>query len=322
MPDFTDPELQVSNNHLDWTAFPPLGVTNTIPDTIPYSSTDQPESISSISSISSETNSQEHNAPPLPPPPPSKSCCTCIPDTLRIVQSLDDDEFRLKTLCFDEVLKLQKWIIFHCLQPLTCEPCSASSSAHTVVLVICERLTEMFTCLSRRLSHTQIDAKSVITITIPPSPPADEEEEQHPEAHAPNVLVSSSSSSPASLLDGTAPTPRLYDAESGQACTRVVCNAAMFSPEFREQYSAEEQYHMGRVLARLQMRNFGQLLVKMGDAARRQGEGRGRANGAARMGKIRAMEARMREASERMEGAFGRILERLVDRAANPGPAS
>ena len=240
-------------------------------------------------SICSGTQSYEYE----PSLSPSKQC-SCISDTLRIVQSLDDDEFRLRSLCFDEALKLQKWIIFHCLQPLTCQSCATSASAHTVVLIICERLTELFTCLSRRLANTHIDASSVITINIPPSPPTEPEDK---------------SSSP----NANHPTPRLYDAESGQACTRVVCNAAMFSPEFKEQYSDEEQYHMARVLAKLQVRNFSQLLSRMGNIA----EGN-----VARAGKIQAMKKRIQEASERMETAFDRILECLMDRATNPSPAA
>src|SRR5688572_16706609 len=51
---------------------------------------------------------------PLNQPSNDTAGCSCISDTLDVVQKLDDDYFQLRTLAFDHVLKLQKWLIFHC----------------------------------------------------------------------------------------------------------------------------------------------------------------------------------------------------------------
>jgi hypothetical protein len=208
---------------------------------------------------------------------------------------LDDDEFHLRTLSFDQVFKLQKYLIFHCLAPLDCKSCSDSPRTHTVVLIITGRVVEMFACLSRRLKNTQ--PKFIVD-----GPRADDLRE-----HSSSIGEARPSffrfKEPPNVPPGWGPT-NIFDGETGEPGVAVVCNPDMFSPDFREQYSTEEQFHMIKVLAKIQIRNLNQLLVRVGAMPQSQ-------RSQARMGKIEEQKKRLQEAAEIMEASFEAILKEI-----------
>ncbi|KAF7554616.1 hypothetical protein G7Z17_g2766 [Cylindrodendrum hubeiense] len=218
--------------------------------------------------------------------------CCCLVDTLDIVQKLDDDAFQLRTLAFDHVLKLQKWLIFHCCKPLDCDKCSTLLQTYTVILIICDRVAEMFKCLSRRIKQPS-----------PNSPEGDD----HGQIGTPDMTTPSSSATfqRSEPLSGDASSAQLFDSLSGDAGIRTPCNPEMFSPEFRAQYSYDEQLHMIRVLAKIQVRNFNQLLVRISETQQTQ-------QSQARFGKIMSLIRRLQDAGASMEESFKIMLQSLA----------
>ncbi|KAH7171255.1 hypothetical protein EDB81DRAFT_778063 [Dactylonectria macrodidyma] len=216
--------------------------------------------------------------------------CSCLEDTLDIVQKLDDDAFQLRTLAFDHVLKLQKWLIFHCCKPLDCNKCTNLLQTSTIILIICGRVANMFECLSRRIQQPHFSSAegdelgSIATadITMP-----------LPFAHLPRRKT---------ILDAS--NSELFDI-SGEAAIQTPCNPDMFSPEFRAQYSYDEQLHMIRVLAKIQVRNFNQLLVRISESQQTQ-------NSQARFGKIMSFIRRLQHAGASMDESFQVMLQSLV----------
>ena len=210
-----------------------------------------------------------------------------------IVQKLDDDEFHLRSLSVDQVLKLQKWIVFKCLAPLQCQQCGHDARTQSTILVICERMVEMFQCLSTRLTRLHqgfdlyvqrngIGAFEILQLPeslfdsgtpLDAPPPGD-----HDQAH-----------------DTTA---RLYDGVTGEAGVSIVCTIHLFSEDFRAQYSGDEQCRMIGVLLRMQIDNCARLLQRLGSLSASQ---------PARSGKIRAMERRLRD----LEKTAGESLEAI-----------
>ncbi|KAI9163872.1 hypothetical protein HJFPF1_05500 [Paramyrothecium foliicola] len=217
------------------------------------------------------------------------SQCSCIDDLLDIVQKLDDDEFNVRSLTFDQVLKLQKYLLFQCLQPMSCRNCSHIPRVHTLILVICDRVTWMFQCLSRRLSNIQ------------PAPIL---------AASSHEAQASAEGSPASFFSfKTMPTDssdwntsQIFDRDSGRPSIAVVCNAELFSDSFRDQYSAEEQFLMIQALARIQIRNFKQLLNRVHEMPQSQ-------RSQARLGRIQALNDRLAGSATVMEESFQSVIQ-------------
>jgi hypothetical protein len=230
--------------------------------------------------------SEDNSTPTIPETTP----CSCLEDMLEIVQKLDDDEFKLRTLGFDEVLKLQKFMIFHCCKPLDCANCMDLPSTSTVILIICERITEMFRCLSRRIKRQLPDGGELDA----PNNKSDE----------PGFLFHHPLSN-GQALDEASPI-RLFDGLSSEASIRVPCNPDMFSPEFKAQYSYEEQLHMIRVLAKIQVRNANQLLLRISEMHQSQ-------RSQARFGKILDLINRLQQAAESIDRTFQILLQNLVE---------
>jgi hypothetical protein len=212
---------------------------------------------------------------------------------LSIVQKLDDDEFHLRSLSVDQVLKLQKWMVFQCLAPLQCQRCGHDPRTQCTILVICERMVEMFQCLSTRLTRLQqgfdiyVQRNGIGAFEI---------------LQLPEFL--SDSSTP---LDAPPPgdhdqahdiTARLYDGVTGEAGVSVVCTIHLFSEDFRAQYSGDEQCRMIGVLLRMQIDNCARLLQRLGSLSASQ---------PARSGKIRAMERRLRDLEKTTEESLEAI---------------
>ncbi|CAG9939830.1 unnamed protein product [Clonostachys rosea f. rosea IK726] len=228
------------------------------------------------------------------PPPPPGSVCPCLNDLVGIVQKLDDDEYKLRTLAFDQVLKLQKFLLFHCLAPLDCKSCNSLAKAHTVVLIICERVTEMFLCLGRRVANTRPHLVEGDKLEANPCYPIDTVNGPAFFSFKKKMMVPDSPGNSSHTLEG----------DVGRDGVVVVCNPEMFSPDFREQYSTEEQFHMIRVLAKIQMKNFNQLLMRIGKMPQST-------RSEARMDKIHALTNRLEEATAVMEEGFDAIMESM-----------
>lgn len=225
------------------------------------------------------------DASPLPtfPLPQSNTnkpspACQCLNSLLRVVQQFDDDEFRLTSLPLDQVIQLEKWLTFQCYSPLDCPNCVDLSSVHSVVLILCDRLTELFECTYKRIER----AGNVISSHggglngLPPLPISDN-------------------------ADGEPTSGQLFCGTTKGAAILASCNPMMFSDEFRTQYSDEEQMHMIRVLIRLQIRNYRQLLVRVEQASHSQ-------NNHARQWKVKSMIERLTKTSADVEGGLQFIL--------------
>ncbi|EXA30036.1 hypothetical protein FOVG_18543 [Fusarium oxysporum f. sp. pisi HDV247] len=213
--------------------------------------------------------------------------CSCLEDMLEIVRKLDDDEFRLRTLTFDEVLKLQKWTIFHCCKPLDCLNCADLPAASSVILIICEKITEMFRCLSRRIKRQLADGEQLNDFS------SDE-----------TLPFHQLSSDIGVAYDDASPT-HLFDRFSGAPGISTPCNSDMFSPEFKGQYSCEEQLHMSRILAKIQVRNFNQFLLRISEMHESQ-------RNQARFGKIFDLVNRLQQAATSIDATFQRMLQNLM----------
>ncbi|KAH7322676.1 hypothetical protein B0I35DRAFT_476603 [Stachybotrys elegans] len=219
--------------------------------------------------------------------------CTCLPDILDVVQKLEDDEFRLRTLAFDHVLKLQKWLLFHCCKQLDCSKCSDKATAPAMILIICERISEMFRCLARRMP------------TLSPhgiQPPA---------ADARLLPPPQGSTSPLEEATGG----KLFDGGTAEDGSATPCSLDMFSPDFRAEYSFEEQLHMIHVLTKIQVRNFNQFLVRLGHTPQSQ-------RSRARQGKICFLIRQLQESASAIDASFCSMLQNHFENPDVPPPVT
>jgi hypothetical protein len=247
------------------------------------------------------------------------------------VQKLDDDYFRLSTLTFDQVLKVGKYLIFHCLKPMDCASCADESAAHTVILIICDRVAQMMACLAARLDriadlmsvclgttmergphhhtyhHGEQQSQGGVNSAASSHPRID----QYPElAFSPAQPPLATPPPPASLPACTGQTQNmntlvsLFDGATGNPGMSGDCNKEMFSPDFSAQYSNEELLHMIRELARLQTKNMDKLLVRVLDMPQAQ-------RSQARIGRIRVLRARIEAAAAKMDEGFDTLLRNL-----------
>lgn len=196
-----------------------------------------------------------------------ENACTCVQDCFDIIQKLDDDEFQLPSLAFDHVLKLQKYLIFQCCKLLDCPACVDNLGASTVTLVICERVANMFECLCKRIEPGGVAAATLLGL------------EKDPECC---VHATASKMNFTSILEGP-------------------CNPEMFSPEFRAEYSLEEQLHMIRALAKVQAKTFNQFLARLGQLKQSQ-------RSQARLARFRSLKERSEEAAVSIDEFFARML--------------
>jgi hypothetical protein len=201
------------------------------------------------------------------------------------VQQLDDDEFGITLLSLDQVLQLQKWILAQCCAPLECSSCALQSATHTVLLIICDRLAEMFECIHKRINKFNALAASDASV------------------------VSDRTSTPSSegrLSPGPAElSSHIFCGTSGVAAGSAACNPQMFSSDFGNLFSNEEQLHMIRVLLRLQARNFRSLLTRI------QGMRHNTSN-QARQTKIKTLIARLSRASSAIDVALQVALQSVA----------
>ncbi|KAI4860879.1 hypothetical protein F4820DRAFT_435454 [Hypoxylon rubiginosum] len=211
--------------------------------------------------------------------PPS---CSCINDAVRVIQQLDDDEFRITTLSLDQVLQLQKWIIAQCCKPIECPNCVCLPAVHSVLLIICDRLTEMFECIHKRIRRASTALSEQGSLQI--------------------AIASSQSDELGSVAEARA---QLFCNSTGRAAGSATCNLQLFSSELCAQYSDEEQVHMIRILLKLQIRNFRQLLSRVDNANQIAGS-------QARRSKVGAMVSRLGKANADIEDALQIIFQTIA----------
>ncbi|KAL1962643.1 hypothetical protein VTN77DRAFT_9357 [Rasamsonia byssochlamydoides] len=201
--------------------------------------------------------------------------CPCIHSTVRVVQQLDDDDFRITSLSLDQVVQLQKWIISQCCKPLDCPNCKFLPTVHTVLVIVCDRLSEMFECISKRIkkANERLSGQS----------------DQTSESTESTVSDYSTSSS------------------TGCAGSNANCNPGLFSSEFQNTYTDEEQVHMIRVLLKLQLRNFRALLVRLDSVIQIAGS-------EARRARIKSLMLRLGRAATEIDNALRVVLQFFVIR--------
>jgi hypothetical protein len=278
------------------------------------------EARSSTGSLTGESNhphqpnkSLQDSFPQAQPRPTpditAQESCSCLTDLVRVVQQLDDDEFHLTTMSLDQVLQLQKWLIFQCCKPLDCPSCLDLSATHTMRLIICDRLTEMFECIHLRVKRGgamlvgQSSDSSNQSMSSPPDSVSTQSDSQSSFYLGPVFQQQSESLFPAA---GPGPLPsQLFCGSSGRAASKAECNPLMFSDGFRNQYSDEEQVHMIRVLLRLQSRNFHKLLLRVERTSQV-------AASQARGAKVESMMARLAKASADIENAWRVVFRGLT----------
>jgi hypothetical protein len=204
--------------------------------------------------------------------------CSCMYNAVRVVQQLDDDDFRITTLSLGQVLQLQKWIISQCYKPLDCVNCKFLPTVHTVLVIICDRLTEMFECIHKRIKKANQRISGL-------SDSSDQ-----------------SSSASSDSLPSTERLGELYCTSSRGAAAKANCNPELFSTEFQAMYSSEEQVHIIRVLLKLQVRNFRALLIRVGNASQITGS-------EARKAKVKSMIIRLGRAASDIDSSLRAVLQ-------------
>ncbi|KAJ5689307.1 hypothetical protein N7462_003699 [Penicillium macrosclerotiorum] len=204
--------------------------------------------------------------------------CSCMHNAVRVVQQLDDDDFHITTLSLGQVLQLQKWIISQCYKPLDCVTCKFLPTVHTVLVIICDRLTEMFECIHKRIKKANQRISGLTDFS--------------------DQSTSASSDS----LSSTERSGELYCTSSHVAAGKANCNPELFSADFPAMYSTEEQVHMIRVLLKLQVRNFRALLMRVGNASQITGS-------EARQAKIKSMIIRLGRAASDIDNSLQAVLQ-------------
>ncbi|KAK3378639.1 hypothetical protein B0T24DRAFT_609465 [Lasiosphaeria ovina] len=239
--------------------------------------------------------------------------CSCLGDAVRVVQQLEDDEFHTSTLSLDMVLQLQKWLIFQCCNVLDCPKCASLPTVHAMVLIICDRMSEMFECIS-----TRIRLAAAVIMSLSPAAGSSSSKSASPEnSESPDSLNAAIGTGTAYILtleqqaamnwNNTPSNPQLFSSTSGGPAVSAACNPLLFSNEFRAQYSDEEQIHIMRVLLKLQIRNFRQLLLRVERAGEAQGS-------QARRAKVQSMTARVDKASTSINGTLEIIFQTFLGR--------
>ncbi|KAL6697058.1 hypothetical protein J3F84DRAFT_371994 [Trichoderma pleuroticola] len=170
----------------------------------------------------------------------SKLCC-CIENSATVLQRLEDDEFNITGLSIEGVVQLQKWAMFQCCSALDCSMCCLLPRVQILVVVICDRLTEIFECLCKRLRSSAAGLNWLESLESQP--------------------ISS-----ASIVTGTLSTNRhaqLYCSSTRGPAELASCNSAIFSNIQGDNYISQEQLHMMRALLNLQVEHFRSLLNRM-----------------------------------------------------------
>ena len=79
--------------------------------------------------------------------------CSCIDEALDTIQAIDEDRWKLRNLSFEGVVQIQKHIMAQGCRPLKCLKHRVLPATLTVVFIVCDRLAEIFECLSIRVQR-------------------------------------------------------------------------------------------------------------------------------------------------------------------------
>lgn len=255
---------------------------------------------------SRESSSAEGSRPPS---------CSCIEEALDLVQKLDDNHFRLDTLTFDHVLQVHKLLVSQCVRPLDCPRCADEAAAHTAVLLLCDRGTQMMAGLAGRpeRSTTQTNSAARGVAPLGPSLASKYHFAQFSGAQPSRTFPGRAGSGSESASDDErrqffqrwAPTAdQLSDSSTGGETDLGAGSDGVFSPEFRAQFSDEELFHMIRELAWIQIRNMRRLLDRVEGMAQAK-------RGPTRAEKIQMLRQKMEEAAGRLDEWFDEMLVKL-----------
>lgn len=243
---------------------------------VPTNSHTQSESSTSTSPRDSSSSSRNNTLP---------DACSCLYNTVRVVQQLDDDDFRITSMTLGQVSQLQKWIMTQCYKALDCPTCKSLSAVHTVLTVVCDRLAEMFECIHKRIKRSNQQLTGRLSDTSSSSPSS-------------SGQSSGQSTATNSPIDRSG--EQLFCATSRRPAAQALCNTEIFSADFHQMYTNEEQVHMIRALLKLQVRNFRTLLVRIGNASQFV---------EARQSRIEAMNSRLVRAANDIENALRASLQ-------------
>lgn len=202
--------------------------------------------------------------------------CSCLHDVLQVIQQLSDDYYHITTLSLDQVLHLQKRLIALCDKTLNCVTCNKLSTIYSMIVIICDRLTEMFECIHRRIKQAS-------------------------QALSHNGNHSGGSSTSSSDVGGDCGPGQLFCGTTGQMASSAPCNTALFLPGIQDTYSSDEQLHMVGALLKLRINSFQSLLTRVGDPAQLAGS-------EARRSKVDSMKTRLARAA----GDINTELQRAV----------
>lgn len=160
-------------------------------------------------------------------------------------------------------------------------------ATHTILLIICDRLAEVFECMHKRINRANqqltpaSSSKHGSGVEFSAGGAAEKAtgmgvgegiagrsrrlspgtNRHSTSQHTPDGPVPASRDNGPGLDQPTF--GNLFCASTGIPASESVCSPNLFAPEFQQGYSDEEQVHMIRVLLKLQMRNFRSLLLRL-----------------------------------------------------------
>lgn len=173
-------------------------------------------------------NGASLDAPSDTPSSGTADSCSCTKNVVRVLNNIEEDHFRLLSLSLDQVVQLQKWLMFQCCTALDCPRCHADEAVHTIIHLICNRVLQIFECAARR------------TVKI---------------ARSAGRLPDSGQSD----MDDFQPSG-LHSSVSGEDMDTGLCTGGICLDETGMVYSVEEQMCMVSALMKLQIRSFHGLL--------------------------------------------------------------
>ncbi|KAH8886156.1 hypothetical protein GQ53DRAFT_694924 [Thozetella sp. PMI_491] len=220
----------------------------------------------------------------------SSSACSCRTNALRVVQQFDEDHFGVTGMALDQVLQLQKRLILMCRATLDCANCALSGDVHSLLMIICDNLTEIFECIHKRIRLWSQQTASQ-------QPPG--ARTRNSNAMAPGMnTVADSSLAAAEELSATL----FCKTYGGPATSFTGCSLDLFLPEFQAMYTEQEQIHLIKALMGVQFDTFRDLLDYAKDSTQL-------GSSVARRSKIESRKVRLAKARENIDGVFATALQ-------------
>lgn len=166
-------------------------------------------------------------------------------------------------------------------------------------MIICEKLVNMFICLSRRLQRIRpgrgVTTMDPVESSASSASPSGTWYMRTP----PRSIEGEDTLSP--YDDNSHSLPQLFDKTTGEPGLQMTCNAEIFAAEFSTGHSEEEELVMVRALSQVQVRNLSNLLDRVGNMSQS-------ARSQARNGKVRMLKDQMDRTGYALDQAFESIL--------------